>query len=492
MKIWRAVFKCFSATLPLILLFGATAGRGETIVTKHFVIHHALDAHDFQRFGDIVKELDPYFDHWASSVHEMPDEKIRMYIQPSLSFERKSALRELYGEDFFRQFKIIEKAAAEKSEQLITLLQHFACSFTPFFNRALRIDFSIEQAISYVASTKRTIESSDRFGLLDDNGMFYGDKDYCSENGNAILLGGSSDQTIREHPYLKRDVIFHEIGHAFFYEMLVGITKIPKRDFTDVSSFNEMLADIMASSYLNDPKHNMIKNIETGILAPRRDLSSHTVTLTKSLWNSDSHEAAAAIAHLLWELYVVVGLNDFSNMLMSATREIIPRFIHYHQNYSPSSLKRDFFLEAGVRYLKYLEVLRAFSQRMCMSAQKRYRVLACEHLESEFLGDTEPDMAVAKALIRNSPTTMLDKKQDMVIDATRYIWWFQLDIANGLELVLENPDQKECYRASCSCCGFSREGKRELWIEFAPSQSRSSRILMWNWNGRLQLKEESF
>lgn len=175
---------------------------------------------------------------------------------------------------------------------------------------------------------------------------------------SAIILGGKLGQN--EPMYLKKDVLYHELAHWFFEHLL----QKPSTDEA-LDSLEEMFADLLAVTFLNDPCRYR-KNDHTCV----RDLSKHTFSLKEScefaLYPHDQNEA---VAHFAWEIFQTVGLKNFAQLLLLATKNII--FAH----------KQNLFANN-------FELLSSFASNLCVDQNPQTYDL-CQRLEVDFLGNHE-------------------------------------------------------------------------------------------------------
>jgi hypothetical protein len=271
------------------------------------------------------------------------------------------------------------------------------------------------------------------------------------------------------------DRIFHQIGHIFVRDTFAQITDVPGTPFS--ATIDALIADIVATVYLNDPCRAKNKNGNC-----ERDLSVHNDTFNNLLWTeSDAHKRNAPIAHFLWNYFQMVGLEIFSSELVRAFNSAADHYPFCGAGFTPRQLINDILLEISVNYRDDYSVAEALVWELELFAPENESVAQLfSDFKDKYLGPSEKDFDYAGQMYRNSPIVMQDERREIDVDGEKILLWFT-KAEDGHDSVLAKVmrnDQVQTYICTRGPRGIQKASVR-CYIE------NDGRSLIWTSDGTL-------
>ena len=449
----------------------------DIVETKYFEIHHGFNENDLRRFhNEIMPKLDPFVDAWVAAGMSTPTMKTRILIEPDPSLSGEMALLKLYGAQFFNDLD--QLISTTIPADFVTLAKSFALQYPPIFHRLLdrEIDFKMTKSALLRLRERIIIE---RRSIVGDNKAGHMSLNYYEKSvTNAIMLGQSTDADI-EHHYFRLDAYYHEIGHEFFSHMFAKGHDRPFLAQAQIpGALNEMIADVVAATYLNDPCR-----IKGRSGSCKRNLSQHEQPLNEHLWyRSDSHQRNQPIAHLMWEVYAVLGFEPFASKFVEAITLAIAKYPAQHPQISRKQIDRDIFLKEGLLYINDFTVLASAAKQICKDIENIAPI--CKENDSKFLGDASADFIVATNYLKYSPTLIGSKEQSVNFGGKTATIWFANtsgeDTRIETHFTFENASAV-FFQSGCSRAPF------ENWTMSFDSEDGKNRLI-WSIPGTVEME----
>ena len=476
------------------------------IETRFFTVHHALEPDELSRFKRIIiPHLDPFVDHWLSQGFLMPNRKVKLVIEPDPNLDGQLAFNKIFGESFFDDLRDLKKKVdtAKTVKGLISPVTSFGCKYPPLLMKVfvkdsyrdpMRLDLSREY---FQAKINQVLTEPPNFD--GENPAFAIPTHFapyprgCRET--AIVLGRSKDLDRRPHVFLTADIVLHEIGHALFiavWEEALGSAEKSRKLLSDASFVNEMIADILAHTYLGTACHGL-RFDDSGQPICGRRLDAHELNLWNLLkYESISHKINAPVRHFFWELFKEIGIKRFSKVMAMGVLKVPKAMLELNKaNEDPLDLKSTFFdgfLDLAKRYKIQFKFLEYFGETVCHSSQsdtKPWRGI-CGDFE-DYLG--KQDWEYVAGLQKNSPTWIGDKWRKTTFDGAEASIRFVSKEAGDLHAFVRQPSSGTILEFKYN--GIIVKDGGEIFLEFRAidSESSSSPVeyswLWWTWDGTL-------
>lgn len=447
-------------------LFFSFSTNAKIIETEFFSIHHALDERELEQFEiRIVNELDAFVRYWFAVGFGTTDKKVTIYVQPSLSVKNADALVELFGEDLFVDVDKLLLATETSSPDWQQLYQAFMYKYPVFIRRKYLEEPTRDHASGICARLKQLRDDpKEQLHLLDNNAYYMHLKALNPQANNVIVLGGSTDLSVKEHPYLTLDTAFHEIGHWFFSNVL---DRISGPGANPLPTFNELVADMVATTYLNNSCR-----IKKGDGSCGRDVSKHEKHLANHLWHEeDPHNRNAPVAHFCWEFFKAHGLDIFANTLVSALENSLVSSFRIGDEYSKTQLTKDYFLRKSSNYYN------DFS--FALSLANGFNV---SETIANFFGDGAVGLEIASTMYSNSPVRIGSQEKALNLDGREVILRFSNTGAEPKNIMahVQNNEQTRDYESG----GLLFSDSTNFQFMFNPV-NESEQTILWRYDGVL-------
>lgn len=428
----------------------------------------ATDA-DRERFeAEVLPSARAFLSYWAEVGLTVPHEPVRLFISPPPDSKASDALPKLYGESIFDEMRALEVdvANAASNRAALDLIDAFTCAHPPldrgFLENAEKhvdnpdvgpADFA-EALREYHA--ERTAPDA-TFSFHANNGEF---ELPVRRNCSYILLGHSTEPT-RAHPYLEKDVINHELGHALHYGLWMASGPLGERLS---ASANEAIADILAHVFDGDACHGKVLDERGAPVGCRRRMDVYESSVSDAVWERGrgDHDTGQALRQLVWALRGEVA----ADALTAAVRDGIAAVQVALNEIDEEPLANvpvfdDEILALRYRFVREYEATSAFFDAVCGSLGHAPR--ACDE-RRERLGD--PRLAMREAWLANAPTAI--GPQGVTLEDGRRVA-FEIDGALIRNMTVTLADgQQEVY-----------PGDPDLGIPEVERDPASGRVTLW-------------
>ncbi|WP_437596380.1 hypothetical protein WMF28_27770 [Sorangium sp. So ce590] len=368
----------------------------------------ATDA-DRERFeAEVLPSARAFLSYWAEVGLAVPHEPARLFISPPPGMKASEALPELYGESIFDDLRALEVdvANAASNRAALDLIDAFTCAHPPLDRGFLEdaekyvddpdirpADFA--EALREYHDERMAPDAT--FSFHADNGEF---ELPARRNCSYVLLGHSTEPT-RAHPYLERDVVNHELGHALHYGLWMASGPLGERLS---ASANEAIADILAHVFDGDACHGKVLDERGAPVGCRRRMDVYESSVSDAVWERGrgDHETGQALRQLVWTLRGEVT----ADALRAAIRDGVAAVQVALNEIDEEPLSNvpvfdDEILAMRYRFVREYEATSAFFNAVCGSLGHAPR--ACDE-HQERLGD--PRLAMREAWLANAPTAI--------------------------------------------------------------------------------------
>jgi hypothetical protein len=428
----------------------------------------ATDA-DRERFEtEVLPSARAFLAYWAEMGLTVPHPPARLFISPPPGTSAAEALPRLYGDSIFDELRALERdvASAASNRDAIERIDAFSCSHPPL-ERSFLAD--VEKHVddpevdpARIAEALR--ENHDEllgpdgtFTFTTDNGEF---ELPVRRNCSYTLLGHATDPT-RAHPYLEKDVVNHELGHALHYGLWLASGPLGERLST---SANESIADILAHVFDGDPCHGKVLDESGSAVGCRRRMDSYELSVSDVVWQRGraDHESGQALRELIWTLRDELDPDTLRAAIVNgiaAVQDALSRIDEEPLANVP--VFDDEILAVRYRFAREYDASSAFYEGVCASLCGAPP--ACDEHQAR-IGD--PRLEMRETWLANAPTaigeggvTLADGRQVA----------FELDEAliRQMTVTLPNGEQQ------------SYAGDPDLGLPEIETDSVSGRITLW-------------
>lgn len=364
---------------------------------------------DRERFEvEVLPSARAFLAYWAEAGLALPHTPARLFISPPPGTSARVALPELYGESIFEELGAleVEVESAASNRAAIERIAAFSCQRPPLLRGFLEeLEEHAEDPEIGPADIARVLrEENDEllgpdgtFSFRTDNGEF---ELPLRRNCSYTLLGHSTSAT-RAHPYLERDVVNHELGHALHYGSWLAHGPLGERLST---AANEAIADILAHVFDGDPCHGKVLSEQGTPEGCRRRMDEYEQSVSDAFWvfGSADHETGQALRELIWtlrdevepgELRAAVAQGIGAVQLALAQIDLEPL--------ASVPVFDDEILATRYRFVREYEATSAFFQGVCARLEQAPAACA-EHAQR--IGD--PRLELRERWLANAPTAI--------------------------------------------------------------------------------------
>ncbi|MET0388464.1 MAG: hypothetical protein ABW321_21010 [Polyangiales bacterium] len=367
----------------------------------------ASDA-DRQRFEeDVLPSAQAFLTYWADAGLHVPHGQARIFISPPPGTKALEALPKLYGETIFDEMYALEElvASAASNQAARDLVETFACAHPPL-HRSMVEDIDerlaspeLTPALIAEALRRRHDELSAEettFSFHADNGEFeLPVRQQCS----FILAGYATDGT-RAHPFLEKDLINHELGHALHYGLWLESGVLGERLS---SSANESIADILAHVFDGDVCHGKKLDEAGNVVGCRRTMLGYDSSVSDAVWleGRGSHATGQALRDVIWTLRSQVEPATLKQAIRAGIAAIQPVLNAIDEEpLANVPVFDDEILSIRYRFVREYEATSAFFRAVCEHVGAN--AVCDEHAAR--IGD--PRISMRDTWLRHAPTAI--------------------------------------------------------------------------------------
>jgi hypothetical protein len=380
------------------------------LLVAHGAFATAADRERFEQ--DVLPSARAFLGYWAEAGLHVPHGQARIFISPPPDTKALEALPKLYGDKIFDEIRALETrvASAANTKAALDLVDAFACSYPPLHRKQLeKFDRDVEDpkpgAAMLTPAVIAEVLKKRHDELTAAEGSFY----FSTDNGefelplrrtcSYILAGHATDKT-RAHPFLEKDVINHELGHALHYGLWLESGVVGERLS---STANESIADILAHIFDADPCHGKVLDAAGKVTGCRRTMVGYERSVSEDVWSAGTagHASGQALRDLIWTLRSQVDEAKLKQALRDGIAAIQPVLNAIDKEpFSNVPLFDDEILRIRYEFVREYEAANAFFGAVC----KRVGMLAvCDEHEAR-IGD--PRLAMRATWLRNAPTAI--------------------------------------------------------------------------------------
>lgn len=424
---------------------------------------------DRERFeAEVLPSARAFLSYWAGVGLAVPHAPARLFISPPPGTKATESLPKLYGESIFADLRALEVdvASAPSNRAAIELIDAFTCERPPLLRNFLEdvekyVD-SPEIGPAEIAGALRRdndelLGPEGTFSFRTDNGEF---ELPVRRNCSYTLLGHSTTAT-RAHPFLEKDVVNHELGHALCYGRWLSSGPLGERLS---SAANEAIADILAHVFDGDPCHGKVLDESGSEVGCRRRMDEYERSVSDAVWQRGraDHESGQALRQLIWTLRGEVAPDALRVAIAAGIAAVQVALNEIDQEpLANVPVFDDEILAVRYRFVREYEATSAFFNSLCQSLGQL--PAACGEHEPR-IGD--PRYAMREAWLKNAPTaigasgvTLADGRQVA----------FELDGALLRQMTVTQADgQRQSYL-----------GDPDLGIPTIDSDPTSGRVTLW-------------
>ncbi|WP_437950756.1 hypothetical protein WME98_08050 [Sorangium sp. So ce296] len=279
-------------------------------------------------------------------------------------------------------------------------------------------------------------------------------------NCSYILLGHSTQPT-RAHPYLERDVVNHELGHALHYGLWLASGPLGERLST---AANEAFADILAHVFDGDPCHGKVLDEGGTPVDCRRRMDGYERSVSDAFWGFGraDHETGQSLRQLIWTLREEVPADALRAAIVDgiAAVQIALNQIDA-EPLANVPIFDDEILATRYRFVREYDAASAFFRAVC--ARLGDAPPACgEHAQR--IGD--PRLAMREAWLANAPTS-IGRSGVTLADGRRVAFELESALIRQMTVTLADGEQR------------SYPGDPDLGFPEAEREPTSGRITLW-------------
>ncbi len=375
---------------------------------KAWVSHYKVALADFLSF-------------WEQRGVSFPSSKVQFFIQPNNDeTTAKDYMERRFGATWQQQMgsQINTLSGLTHPQALHPLLVNLDGTFSPLlvdaFAQLERLEkFSEKELRDHVA---QVLKKGNRLLRLSDadtqpwpnNNLAYGFYEYRGSQADSyLILNRSPRPDVAQDGFDYPEVVFHEVGHGFHYDLWQSQGDYPiDQGFTD-STVNELVADLFSHVYLQtDGCHRRKKPGSSPFEAEcsrRMDVNDSLYPnlfeeLTASLF---AHDGADNVRAFLWSVYQELGREEFSVRLVQAVQKMENDLRSQQKRFADTKWWKDPFLNTyrGIAYPH--EVIARFTENICTQPVPQ----SCAQREKA-LG--EFDHALLANFLKHAPTVAME------------------------------------------------------------------------------------
>ncbi|WP_437311901.1 hypothetical protein [Sorangium sp. So ce388] len=424
---------------------------------------------DRERFeADVLPSARAFLAYWADAGLSLPHTPARLFISPPRGTSATEALPQLYGESIFDDLRALEAevASAPSNRAAIERLDAFTCERPPLHRGFLdeveeHADNPDVGPADIAQALRREHEEllgpDGTFSFRTDNGEF---ELPLRRNCSYTLLGHSTQPT-RAHPYLERDVVNHELGHALHYGLWLASGPLGERLST---AANEAIADILAHVFDGDPCHGKVLGEGGTPVDCRRRMDTYEQSVSDAFWGFGraDHETGQSLRQLIWTLreevpadVLRVAIVDGIAAVQVALNQIDAEPLANVPTFD------DEILATRYRFVREYEAASAFFHGVC--ARLGDAPPACgEHAQR--IGD--PRVAMREAWLANAPTS-IGRGGVTLADGRRVTFELEGALIRQMTVTLADGEQR------------SYPGDPDLGLPEVEREPASGRLTLW-------------
>ncbi len=418
--------------------------------------------------AEVLPSAQAFLSYWAQVGLTTPHEPARLFISPPPGTRASEALPLLYGESIFDDLRALELdvASASSNRAAIERIDAFTCERPPLRRNFLEeVEEHVDDPDVGPEDIARALRNENdellgpdgTFSFNTDNGEF---ELPLRRNCSYTLLGHSAEPT-RAHPYLEKDVVSHELGHALHYGLWLASGPLGERLSTSV---NEAVADILAHVFDGDACHGKVLDERGAPVGCRRRMDVYEQSVSDAVWGRGraDHESGQALRQLIWSLREEVT----ADALRTAIRDGIAAVQTALQTIDEEPLANvpvfdDEILAVRYRFVREYEASSAFFDAVCSSLGHAPPACA-EHAAR--IGD--PRHAMREAWLKSSPTA-IGERGVALADGRRVAFQLEGAVIRQMAITLADGEQ-QIY-----------PGDPELGLPEVETDPTSQRITLW-------------
>ncbi|MEY2935555.1 MAG: hypothetical protein RL033_6304 [Pseudomonadota bacterium] len=364
---------------------------------------------DRERFeAEVLPSARAFLSYWAEVGLAVPHTPARLFISPPPATHASESLPKLYGESIFADLRALEVqvASAPSNRVAIDLIDAFTCARPPLLRGFLEdVEEYVDSADIGPAEIAGALRKDNdellgpegTFSFRTDNGEF---ELPVRRNCSYTLLGYSTTAT-RAHPFLEKDVVNHELGHALHYGLWLASGPLGERLS---SAANEAIADILAHVFDGDACHGKVLDESGAAVGCRRRMDAYELSVSDAVWQFGraDHESGQALRQLIWTLRGEVAPDALSVAIVDGIAAVQVALNEIDQEpLANVPVFDDEILALRYRFVREYEATSAFFNALCQSLGQL--PAACGEY-AQRIGD--PRLAMREAWLRNAPTTI--------------------------------------------------------------------------------------
>jgi hypothetical protein len=437
---------------------------------------------DRERFErEVLPSARAFLVYWAQVGLSVPHAPARLFISPPPGTPASQALPQLYGESIFDELRALEAevAGAASNRDAVERIDAFACRHPPLERNFLE---EVEEHVNDpdvgpadIAQALRgehdeLLGPDGRFSFRTGNGEF----ELPLRRNCSYTLLGHATETTRAHPYLEKDVVNHELGHALHYGLWLASGPLGERLS---ASANEAIADILAHVFDGDPCHGKVLDEQGTAAGCRRRMDSYEESVSDAVWQHGrgDHESGQALRQLIWALRAELN----PDALRAAVRDGIAAVQVALNRIDAEPLANvpvfdDEILGVRYRFVREYEASRAFFDAVCDSLGQAPP--ACAEHEAR-IGD--PRLEMRETWLANAPTT-IGQSGVTLADGSHVA--FELDGALIRQMLVTLPDGERAIYVGDPDLGFPEmetepmSGRVTLWFLAADADAAGEQM----------------
>lgn len=358
--------------------------------------------------AQVLPSARAFLGYWAEVGLSVPHAPARLFVSPPPGTSAAQALPQLYGASIFDDLRAleVEVASAATNREAIERIDAFTCERPPLHRNFLEeVEEHADNPEVGPADIARVLgEEHDQllgpegsFSFRTDNGEF---ELPLRRNCSYTLLGHSTEPT-RAHPYLERDVVNHELGHALHYGLWLATGQLGERLSTTA---NEAIADILAHVFDGDPCHGKVLDADGSAVDCRRRMAGYEQSVSDAfgVFGRADHETGQSLRDLIWTLRAEVDERALKGAIVAGVAAVQGALSQIDaEPLANVPVFDDEILAERYRFVREYEASSAFFNAVCQRLE--HAPPACgEHAQR--IG--EPRLAWRERWLANAPTAI--------------------------------------------------------------------------------------
>ncbi len=361
---------------------------------------------------DVLPSARAFLASWATVGLTVPHGSARIFVSPPPGNKASEVLAPLYGEGIFDEMAALENAVATAASKKVALeaIDAFTCEHPPLDRKFLEdMEKYLDDESVSVAKIAQALKKKHEdlraptasFTFRTDNGEF----EMPRRQNCSYLLLGHSTTTTRAHPYLEKDVVNHELGHALHYRFWKSTGVVGERLS---ASLNEALGDILAHVFDGDACHGKVLDAQGATVGCRRNMVGYAASVSDAVWvaGRGTHDTGQALRDFVWTLRSDPDVATEPEALKRAIREGMNRAIVALRAIDREPLSNvpvfdDDILAIRYRFAREYDATSAFFDGVCATFENRPRV--CAQREAR-IGSERSE--VRARFMANAPTSI--------------------------------------------------------------------------------------